>query len=92
MFGGRKTISGTTNFIANYTIESKSASGKIIYPDGSYVKIRPRARIYVFEYNEVIVRYGSVLIYVWQDKDREGEFYVTFSKSKLKAKVKRTTF
>ena len=86
--GRERTVSGKVNLIVNQEIEAKNSNGRIIFPDGSYIKLRPGAKAQVFDSNLVIIRNGSSLIRVFK---RDGEFQIVSPESNIIVKVKGTT-
>ncbi|MFH1656666.1 MAG: FecR domain-containing protein [Candidatus Nealsonbacteria bacterium] len=86
--GKKRTVTGQVELKVNEEIETKNSNGKIVFPDGSYIKLRPGAKAQVFNRNFVIIRNGNTLIRVLK---RDEEFQIVSPESNIIVKVKGTT-
>jgi len=86
--GKERTVSGNTELEENDEIETKNSSGKIVYPDGSYIKIKPGSKVQVWSDDLIIVRNGNILTRIFK---REDGFQIIMPDSNIKVVIKGTT-
>jgi len=86
--GRKRTVTGEVELKVNEEITAKNSDGKIVFPDGSYIKLRPGAKAQIFNRNYVIIRNGSSLIRILK---RDEEFQIVSPESNIIVKVKGTT-
>jgi len=86
--GKERAVTGQVELKVNEEIEAKNSNGRILFPDGSYIKLRPGAKAQVYNKNLVIIRNGSSLIRIFK---RDEEFQIVSPESNIIVKVKGTT-
>ena len=86
--GAERMITGQTELNVKEEIETKNSNGRVIFPDGSYIKLRPGSKTQVLNENMIIIRNGKSLIRVFK---RDNEFQIVSPESDIIINVKGTT-